>query len=116
MAARICSGVPNVACRWTENARSKVDSQSITSISGFPSNGASSRVGREVSMQQYWLALEDVINWLWVEFRNEISECCNIAQKVGLGLALSWGFDETVGTSRSRSSLELEVDDWEKLR
>ena len=105
-----------MACRWTEKALSNDDNQSMTSTSGLPSKGASSRVGREASMKQYWLACGDVIDWLWVEFRDGNSECWSMAQKVGLGLALFWRFEEEAGTSRSRSSLELEVDDWEKLR
>ena len=66
-----------MACRWTEKARSKDDNQSITSVSGFPSKGASSRVGREVNIAQYCRFIGDVIEWIWIEFRDGNSECCN---------------------------------------
>ena len=92
-----------MACRWTEKARSKDDNQSITSISGLPSKGASSRVGREVSMAQYrggtgqrGLSRMTGRTCIWKgslagafeEFCDENSECCSMAQKVGLGLSL----------------------------
>ena len=41
-----------MAWRCTPNALSKAVNHSITSVSGFPSNGASSRDGRDVSIAQ----------------------------------------------------------------
>ena len=61
----------------------------MTSVSGLPSNGANSRLGREVS----------------------------IRQNLGLGFDLVWTVvDAMTGTLGSKSSLERELVDWEKLR
>ena len=81
----------------------------MTSVSGFPSNGASSRDGRDASIKQNLFFIGEVIEWLAIGFRDGNP---TTAQNLDFAFDLTGtDGDAMLGTLGSKSSLERELVD-----